>query len=616
MNKTHEKALILATIIAGISLFVLAMLAQRTGLFVLQLLLPLAGISAALCVITWIRFFLLRNAFDEQLDEKALSENTNSMFETEGEDAAFSHARSRKQFERFAMPALCVIIALLELFWAFRLFKDRTLKIATQEDQLLSVAMLVGLAFVVFLISRYFLGLGRVNIYRMLIIPGVYLGLLALASLLVAVSILLAEAELTWPLTVMAWVLLGGIVLLAIEKLLFLVVGVYHPQRHIAMASAMQSRAGQLLVQPSAWAGRLVSTVDYQFGLDFSGSWFGRLFKSALIPMAAAAALIVYLSSAFVFVELDEVGVLERFGKPAENWRLESGLHIKMPWPVEQVQKVKAKKILSTYVGFEPKEGHKHPKIILWTVPHFDQEELLLIPSRSGEIDGGETPVALVTMHLPVEYQVTNVFKYIYNSADAEALITKISYQALTREMATSAMEEILGGDRIAAAEAIRQRIQAKAEEYNLGVEIVFAGLQGIHPPVAVAQAYESVMAAYEQKEAMLLGAEAYAAGLKPITEGVAAQIIFEAEAATQERIVTAESEARQFTKRLAAYKASPEVYKNNLYIDTITRAYAGVRKYLITDSDAKKIINIDFSASGNEDLLNFDFGNTAEESP
>lgn len=616
MTKTHEKALMLAAVIAALSLIVLATLAQRTGLYVLQLLLPLSGVSAAVCVITWVRFYLLRNAFDERLHEQALTHNENSMFEADGNDSAFSHARSRNQFERFAMPAFCVIIAGVEISWAIRLFIARNLSVATQEDQLLSVAMLLGLAFVVFLFSRYFLGLGRVNIYRMLIIPGVYLGLLALGSLLVAIAVLLAEVELVWPLAVMDWVLLGGLVLLAFEKVLFLVVGVYHPQRHIAMASAMRSRVGQLIVQPSAWAGRLASTVDYQFGVDFSGSWFGRLLKSALIPLLVAAALMVYVASVFVFVEFDEVGVLERFGKPAENWRLESGLHIKMPWPIEQVQKVKAKKILSAYVGFEPKEGHKHPRIILWTVPHFDQEELLMVPSRAGTLEGGGSPVALVTMHLPVEYQVTNVFEYIYNSADTEKLIKQISYQALTREMATSDMDEILGGDRILLAEAIKQRIQAKVNEYHLGVEIVFAGLQGIHPPVAVAEAYESVMGAYEEKEATLLVAEAYAAGLIPRTEGLAAQIVFEAESAKESRMMTAKSEAQQFKKRLAAYNASPEVYKHNLYIDSITRAYAGARKYLITDPDVKRVFNIDFTDTGNADLLNFDFGNTAEESP
>ena len=224
--------------------------------------------------------------------------------------------------------------------------------------------------------------------------------------------------------------------------------------------------------------------------------------------------------------------------------------------------------------------------------------------------------MALVTMHLPVEYQVTNVFEYIYNSADTEKLIKQISYQALTREMATSDMDEILGGDRILLAEAIKQRIQAKVNEYHLGVEIVFAGLQGIHPPVAVAEAYESVMGAYEEKEATLLVAEAYAAGLIPRTEGLAAQIVFEAESAKESRMMTAKSEAQQFKKRLAAYNASPEVYKHNLYIDSITRAYAGARKYLITDPDVKRVFNIDFTDTGNADLLNFDFGNTAEESP
>ncbi len=66
------------------------------------------------------------------------------------------------------------------------------------------------------------------------------------------------------------------------------------------------------------------------------------------------------------------------------------------------------------------------------------------------------------------------------------------------RYLAGSDLNEILSHGRLAAADALRDRIQAAANARQLGAKIVFVGLQDIHPPTAseVALTYEKVVGA------------------------------------------------------------------------------------------------------------------------
>ena len=65
-----------------------------------------------------------------------------------------------------------------------------------------------------------------------------------------------------------------------------------------------------------------------------------------------------------------------------------------------------------------------------------------------------------------------------------------------------------MSSGRIEAARHLREKINQAAEERELGVEITFVGLQDIHPPVKVADAYEAVINAEQEKEAKIYQAK------------------------------------------------------------------------------------------------------------
>ncbi len=60
---------------------------------------------------------------------------------------------------------------------------------------------------------------------------------------------------------------------------------------------------------------------------------------------------------------------------------------------------------------------------------------------------------------------------------------------------------------RLAAADTLRDQIQAAADAHELGAKILFVGLQDIHPPVKVAGDYEKVVGAEQTKLSKILDA-------------------------------------------------------------------------------------------------------------
>src|SRR2546428_7001538 len=94
-------------------------------------------------------------------------------------------------------------------------------------------------------------------------------------------------------------------------------------------------------------------------------------------------------------------------------------------------------------------------------------------------------------------------------------------------------MESSMSAPRLEAAEAIRRRVQGRANEAKLGVSIVFVGLQDIHPPlgnkqIQVAAAFEQVFSAKQQKQTNILYWQAYAARTIPAPGTEATPIISE----------------------------------------------------------------------------------------
>ena len=128
---------------------------------------------------------------------------------------------------------------------------------------------------------------------------------------------------------------------------------------------------------------------------------------------------------------------MERWGKPsAAGDILKPGLHLKMPWPIDKVYRFQTDKIQSFRVGMAADEDHG--KVITWNVKHEDEPLNLMVASREGRAAGdinvtGGVPIDLLTVGIPVQYQISDVRAYAYNHLDSGALLERIAMREVVR---------------------------------------------------------------------------------------------------------------------------------------------------------------------------------------
>ena len=158
---------------------------------------------------------------------------------------------------------------------------------------------------------------------------------------------------------------------------------------------------------------------------------------------------------------------------------------------------------------------------------------------------------------------------------------------------------------RMAAARDLHSRIQQRALESDLGVEIVFVGLQEIHPPTKVADAYEAVIGAMQEKETNILAAEAYALENLPGAVAEATNILNLAASYSAGRIVDAAARSNRFINQIQAYQASPSVYTQRVFLTALGRSLANTRKIVTTTTNTHNVILLNLEDKISPDMLN-----------
>ena len=360
MDNSSEKTLGLAAVITLAWLVADLLLVRATHLVALTAGLPYLALAAALSAFVWARVRLGRRADEEQRERERFRQDRAGQSLFAGDDEVtdpFTVGRTRDQFERWLVPAATLGLAAGLGGWAWWLFGPGHLPAAAPARPLLAAALLAAQAFVLFLLSRFLLGLSRHEPQRLTRGPAVALGLACLAALVGVVGAVAVEAGQPLVDRLAGRVLAVGLGLLAVEMLWHFIWELYRPRRRGAINRAYESRLGGLLTDPGAWVKNVGGALDYQFGFKVSETWLYRFLEGALLPLVVFQLLALYLLSCLVFLGPEEAGIVERFGKPrAGGWELSSGMHCKWPWPFETVRRFPVKRIQTITIGHEDDE--------------------------------------------------------------------------------------------------------------------------------------------------------------------------------------------------------------------------------------------------------------------
>ncbi len=596
---------------AAIGLLLVARFVSSRASVLVMLLTTFGLLVALLC---YFHMSLVeREQFEKmEMEELSKARGSQSLFASAGADT-FPARRSREQFERFVIPLFAGLLFLAQASAAWWLWgKIAQMPPLIPMNSALAMALLGLFGMILFLLGKYSAGLARLQNQKLLRPGAAYLLLSAYACFIGAVTIaaVLAGFPKADLLVGRALCVITG--LAAVETLLGLVLEIYRVRvRGRDTRLLYESRLVGLLGQPEAIITTAAHALDYQFGFKVSETWFYRFLERALGWLILAQFCALVLSTCFVIVQSGDQALLERFGRPlGQNGVIGPGLHFKLPWPIDIATEYHTEQIQSFIVGAEPEKN----ETIAWAAIHA-KEENFLVASRdlSPDILSNRTseskspPVNLLSVSIPVQYQITNLVAWAYTNQDPQSLLKGIAEREVTRYLASADFDQLMSSGRAAAAEALLSHIQAQADDARLGAHILFVGLEDIHPPTDVAKIFEEVVGAAQTRDSKILEARADAVATNAYASGESFSRIAAAEAGRHSAATNSSARATLFASQQMAYNAAPGrngVYEQRAYLETLVDGGRQARKYIIATTNVPDILIFNLEDKIRGDLM------------
>ncbi|MEO5829342.1 MAG: FtsH protease activity modulator HflK [Rhodanobacter sp.] len=262
------------------------------------------------------------------------------------------------------------------------------------------------------------------------------------------------------------------------------------------------------------------------------------------------------LFSSYTIIGTRQQGVVLRFGQYSRT--LAPGFHLKLPQPIESVNKVEATRIRS-------------------------------VTDKVAMLTKDEN---IITIDFTVQYQVADSRKYLFSLNDPDGTISAAAEAAVRSVIGSSDMDQILSAAGASLVAQSQEALQKTLDGYDSGLRVTEVSFQNVAPPNEVKDAFDDVNNAREDKQSIENGALAYASKVVPVARGDAARIAAEAAGYKAERVARAQGDAARFDLLLKEYKVAPEVTRKRLWLETMEQVMAKNPK-VIDGSGGRNIINL-----------------------
>ncbi|MDD0823135.1 FtsH protease activity modulator HflK [Mannheimia sp. AT1] len=270
------------------------------------------------------------------------------------------------------------------------------------------------------------------------------------------------------------------------------------------------------------------------------------------LPIILGLAAVVWAGSGFYTVQEAERGVVTRLGKldsivlPGLNWK---------PTFIDSVQRVNVERV----------------------------SELNTSGSMLTQDEN------MVQVEMTVQYRVEDPAKYLFNVNSPDDSLKQATDSALRYVIGHMTMDEILTTGRATVRERTWSTLRDIIKTYDMGLLVTDVNFQYARPPEDVKAAFDDAIKAQEDEQRLIREAEAYARGEEPIARGQAQRTIEQAEAYKEAVVLNAKGEVDRLSKLLPEYKASPELTRERLYIQTMEKVMKNTPK-VVMDSEGSNL--------------------------
>ncbi len=285
--------------------------------------------------------------------------------------------------------------------------------------------------------------------------------------------------------------------------------------------------------------------------------------------------VIAFLLTSFFTVNAGEVGLVLRFGK--FHRKVYPGLHFKIPFGVERVFIYSVERVYKEEFGFRTKSIGERTTY----TPAPNPEEPIML---TGDL-------SIVHVEWVVQYRIQDPFHFRFHMKDPIKTLRDISQAVMRRVVGDRTVDEVLTYGREEIAQEVKEQMQEILDFYESGIEIETIRLQNVQPPDPVKPAFHQVNEAKQLQERLINEAwERYNREI-PKAKGEAKQTIQEAEGYATEVVNRSKGEAERFLSILEEYRKAPEVTRQRMLIETLSKVLPDLQQVVILDEDTKNLV-------------------------
>ena len=286
--------------------------------------------------------------------------------------------------------------------------------------------------------------------------------------------------------------------------------------------------------------------------------------------------IVLYLgSSIFYTVGVDEVGVVQRFGKFTRT--TQPGLNFKLPRGIEKITKVKVRRVYKEEFGFRTLEAGVRTRYASGS--SYLNESLMLT---------GDLNVAVVPWI--VQYRINDPYKYLFKVRNVRSTLRDLTESTMRLVVGDRSITEVIN-KREEIADQAEVLLQKELDEAETGINVTTIEMQKTNVPQPVEPSFNEVNQAIQEKERMIYQAREEYNKIIPQARGQAEKTIKSAEGYALDRINRAKGDAARFLSLYAEYTKAEDVTRRRLYLEAIREIYTKLGPKYIVDADQKNLL-------------------------
>jgi membrane protease subunit HflK len=298
---------------------------------------------------------------------------------------------------------------------------------------------------------------------------------------------------------------------------------------------------------------------------EYMRRWFpNQSPNTMLLGLGGGGLLFLWILTGVYQIQPAEQGVVLRFGQYVD--KLGSGLHVRLPYPIEVVLRPNVEAENQLNVGFIRENG-------VADAPTID------ISAESIMLTGDEN---VVDLDFDVFWKVADAEKYLFEVKDVQNTIKAVAESAMREVVGNNKIETVQTEGRVVVQQDVQKLMQKTLDSYNAGVTITRVILLKVDPPAQVIDAFRDVQAARADQEKRRNEAQKYQNTIVPQARGEAAKIVQDAEAYKQKVVTEAQGEAQRFNSILDQYRNAKQVTRERMYLETMQRVLGNTNKIVI----------------------------------